>query len=192
MSLMGRAAGRRLPGVRGRRGGAMRWSCDGCGWGMDLPWLCGVGRLRFDMLGRTGWRVCEVGVVDPVSVIVAALAAGAGAGLRDTASGAVKDAYGGLRELVRRRLVGRPVAEAALVGHEKAPQVWQAPLSAELVAVDAGSDEELVVAAQRLLALVDEAGTRSGKYVVDARGAQGVQVGDHNTQTNTFTTPPVV
>jgi hypothetical protein len=30
----------------------------------------------------------------------------------------------------------------------------------------------------------------SGKYRVDLSGAQGVQVGDHNIQTNTFATPP--
>jgi hypothetical protein len=143
--------------------------------------------------------ICRVGLcgegaeaMDPISVIMAALAAGAGVGLKDTASRAVKDTYGGLRELVRRRLANRPAAQTALVEHEKAPQVWQAPLSAELVAVDAGSDEKLVVAAQRLLALVDEAGSRSGKYLVDARGAQGVQLGDHNTQTNTFAAPPAV
>jgi hypothetical protein len=41
-----------------------------------------------------------------------------------------------------------------------------------------------------LLALLDPTGTRAGKYMVDLRGAQGVQVGDHNTQTNTFSTPP--
>ena len=36
------------------------------------------------------------------------------------------------------------------------------------------------------MALVDAAGSQSGKYTVDVRGSQGVQVGDHNTQTNTF------
>jgi hypothetical protein len=48
----------------------------------------------------------------------------------------------------------------------------------------------VVEAAQQLMALLDAAGRQSGKYLVDLRGAQGVQVGDHNTQTNTFTTPP--
>jgi uncharacterized protein YmfQ (DUF2313 family) len=67
--------------------------------------------------------------------------------------------------------------------------VWQAPLSAELVAVGADTDAQLIAAAQRVMALVDESGSQSGKYLVDLREAQGVQVGDHNTQTNTFTTP---
>jgi len=38
-----------------------------------------------------------------------------------------------------------------------------------------------VAAAQALMSLVDEAGTRAGKYTVDMRGAQGAQIGDHNT-----------
>lgn len=37
---------------------------------------------------------------------------------------------------------------------------------------------------------VDEAGSQDGKYRLDLRGAQVGQVGDHNTQTVTFTSPP--
>jgi hypothetical protein len=128
--------------------------------------------------------------MDPISMIVGALVAGAASGLKDSATGAVKDAYEGLRDLVRRRFVGRRVAETALSEHEKAPQVWAAPLSAELAAVGADTDAQIIAAAQRVMALVDEAGSRSGKYLVDLRGAQGVQVGDRNTQTNTFTISP--
>lgn len=129
-------------------------------------------------------------MVDPISLIVAALAAGAAAGLSDTASTAVQDAYTGLRELVRRRFAGRAAAEVALAEHESAPEVWQAPLAAELEKAEAGADEAMVAAAQRVMAIVDEAGARSGKYAVDLRGAQGVQVGDGNLQVNSFTTPP--
>lgn len=124
--------------------------------------------------------------MDPISMIVAALATGAGAGVKDTASRAVKDAYAGLYDLVKRRFSGRSVGETVLVQHEKAPDVWRAPLSAELQAVNAAADPRIIAAAQQLLALVDEAGTRSGKYRVNALGAQGVQVGDYNTQTNIF------
>lgn len=45
-------------------------------------------------------------------------------------------------------------------------------------------------AAQRLMALLDAAGTAAGKYTVDLRGAQGVQVGDRNIQTNTLRASP--
>ena len=41
--------------------------------------------------------------MDPVSLIVAALAAGASAGLKDTVAGAVKDAYAAVKRLLSQR-----------------------------------------------------------------------------------------
>ena len=124
--------------------------------------------------------------MDPVTLIVTALAAGAASALQDGASSAVKDAYARVKALVKKRFAGRPGGELVLARHEAAPQTWEAPLAAELSAADADSDADLVAAAQALMSLVDEAGSRSGKYVVAVRDSQGVQVGDHNTQTNTF------
>ena len=43
---------------------------------------------------------------------------------------------------------------------------------------------------EALMSLVDRPGTRAGKYTVDARGAQGVQIGDRNRQDNVFNAPP--
>lgn len=94
-----------------------------------------------------------------VEVILAALAAGAGAGSGDAAKAAVADAYTGLRDLLRRKLGGRPVLEG------------------ELIAAGADRDEEVLAAARRVL----EAAAR-----YDLREAKGVQIGDHNTQHNTF------
>jgi hypothetical protein len=128
--------------------------------------------------------------MDPVTLIVTALAAGAASALQDGASAAVKDAYTRVRALVRRRFAGRPKGELVLAEHEAAPQTWQAPLAAELAAAGADGDADLVAAAQALMSLVDEAGARSGKYAVSVRDSQGVQVGDHNTQTNTFGSRP--
>ena len=89
-----------------------------------------------------------------------------------------------------RRFAGRPKAELVLAEHETAPQTWQAPLAAELSAAGADADADLVAAAQALMSLVDAAGSRSGKYAVTIESSQGVQVGDHNTQTNTFRPGP--
>jgi hypothetical protein len=61
-------------------------------------------------------------------------------------------------------------------------------MTAELTAAEVGSDADLVLAAQKLMRLVDEAGSQAGKYNVLVQGGQGVQVGDHNTQHNTFGT----
>ena len=124
--------------------------------------------------------------MDPITLIVTALAAGAASGVTDTASSAVKDAYASLKALVKKRFAGRTEAELVLAKHENAPQIWQAPLTAELGEAGADRDAELVAAAQALMSLVDEAGSLTGKYTVDARGAQGMQIGDHNTQDITF------
>lgn len=127
--------------------------------------------------------------MDPITLIVTALAAGAAMGTKDVASSAVKDAYAGLRALVRKRLGGRPDGELVLAKHQEAPDTWRAPLMAELDQSGAGRDANLVAAAEALMRLIDQAGTRAGKYSVDARGAKGFQIGDHNEQRNVFNDP---
>ena len=126
--------------------------------------------------------------MDPITLIVTALAAGAALGVQDTASAMVKDAYACLKALVRRRLGGDPGAELVLARHEHAPETWQAPLMAELAQAGADGDGDLIAAAKALLDLAGEAGG-AGKYTVDARGAQGVQIGDRNRQHNVFNAP---
>lgn len=106
--------------------------------------------------------------MDPVTLIVTALVAGAAAGLKDTASSVIKDAYGGLKGLVRRKLAGRPGGELVLDRHEQDPQVWDKPLAQELTAAGAADDPDLVSAAQALMQLVDAAGYAAGKYQVAA------------------------
>jgi hypothetical protein len=132
----------------------------------------------------------EVGRVDPVVLIVTALAAGAASALQDGASAAVKGAYARLTALVKKRFTGRPKGELVLAEYQAAPQTWEKPLSAELSASGAERDADLVAAAQALMNLVDEAGSQSGKYLVTVHGSQGVQVGDRNTQTNIFGSRP--
>jgi hypothetical protein len=124
--------------------------------------------------------------MDPVTLIVTALAAGAASALQDDAKEAVKAAYARLREMLKQRFSGHKVGELALAEYEAAPDMWEPQLRAELAATGAENDPDLVDAAQALMSLVDRAGARSGKYYVSIRGSQGIQVGDHNTQTNTF------
>jgi hypothetical protein len=125
--------------------------------------------------------------MDPVTLIVTALAAGAALGVKDTASKMVTDAYAALKALVKKRLGG----DLVLAKHEKAPETWRAPLMAELTESAADRDRDLIAAAQALLDLVSDAAGRAGKYTVDVCGAQGVQIGDHNQQDNVFRPPTV-
>jgi hypothetical protein len=127
-------------------------------------------------------------MMDPVTLIVAALAAGASAGVSNSASSAIQDLYSALRDLTRRRLrrgngeVGEQT-DRVVEEHQVDPIGQHDRLIGMLRAVDAGADEELVAAAQSLMEVVDPAGLRGGKYVLDLRNSTGVQVGDNPTMT---------
>jgi len=130
--------------------------------------------------------------MEPITLILGALAAGALAGVKDSATGAVKDAYAGLKRLVATHFAGKPAAELALAEHAADPDTWQAPLAKALAETGTDADPAVIEAVRRLMELVDQAGARAGKYQVDLRGAQGVQVGDYSQQHNVFNAPPQV
>jgi hypothetical protein len=124
--------------------------------------------------------------VSGVELILAAVAAGATAGVTDATSGAIRDAYTGLREMLRRSLTSRgEQALQALDAEETSSGVWQVRLSEDLIRSGADQDEPLLAAARELLARVEAAG-RTEVQRVDLRGAQGVQFGNNNTQHNNY------
>jgi hypothetical protein len=121
----------------------------------------------------------EEQAMDPISLILAALVAGAAAGAKDTASSAIKDAYQGLKAVIRRRWGDNPAAEAELQNLENTPAADHSALAAQLEALGAGGDEELLLAAQKVF-------QQAGKYNIVMPGAKGVAVGDHQTTIMNF------
>ncbi len=126
--------------------------------------------------------------MDPVTLVVTALAAGAAAALQDGTKSAVKTAYVRVRELAKRRFAHQDTAEYLIDKHAEDPEIWGKPLYRELEQAGADRDSELVTAAQELMVLLDARGSQEGKYVVRVRDSQGVQVGDGNSQVNYFGT----
>jgi hypothetical protein len=124
--------------------------------------------------------------MEPITLILAALAAGASAGtidaLKDDAKEKAKAAYARLRGLVERRVSGRPHGKLALAEYGSAPQKWEALLAAELTEAGAAHDDALVAEAKALMELVDQPGARSGKYNVTIKDSKGVLVGDSGFQ----------
>ena len=112
--------------------------------------------------------------MDPVTVVVAALAAGAGAGAKETAAQVVKDAYAGLKALVLRRAAGTSGGEVAVEQHAADPKTWEAPVAKVVEESGAADDAEVVAAAQRLLELLDPEGTAAGTYTIAASGERSV------------------
>jgi hypothetical protein len=90
--------------------------------------------------------------MDPITVILAALVAGAAKAAGDAAP----DAYKGLKALIQKKFAGKPVAEAMLEEHEKDPETYAAPLKKNLVEAGVDKDEEILKAAQELLNQVKE------------------------------------
>ncbi len=124
--------------------------------------------------------------MDPISVVLAALAAGATAATKDTASQAVKDAYAGLKALVKKHFAGKPQAEMALAEYEKDEDTWQKPLQKSLVETGADQDEAIVRQAQQVLKLVNPQQASQGKYNVQIGEGKGIVIGDNAQVTQTF------
>jgi hypothetical protein len=124
--------------------------------------------------------------MDPLSLVMSALAAGASAALKDTAGQAVTEAYAGLKELLKRKLGDRPLAGEVIEKHEEAPEVWDKPVEKELGESGVAEDEEVLRAAQQVLVAADPEGAQAGKYNVSISGGKGIVVGDRAKVTMTF------
>lgn len=120
-------------------------------------------------------------MTDPITLILTALAAG----IQATAGEAVKDAYAGLKTLLQRKFAGKPAAEVALTEHEKKPDVWKAPLAQGLQETEADQDQDIIAAAQQLIQL-SNLGKKGNTTITFQSLAQGTNIGDHNTITQTF------
>ena len=118
--------------------------------------------------------------MDPVSLILAALAAGALAATKDTASQAIKDTYTGLKTLVLKHFAKKPQAEMALQEYEKDEDTWKKPLQKALVEVGADQDEAIVRQSQQMLKLVNPQQAAQGKFNVQIGEGKGIVIGDYS------------
>lgn len=130
--------------------------------------------------------------MDPITLILSALMAGATAAAKATATEAVKDAYHGLKALIQSKFSGKPDAETTLSDYEKKPEGWRKERVKEaLTETAADKDDEIIKAAQALLAKADPQGHAEGKYNVQFSGpVYGATIGDKNTVTNYFGDTP--
>lgn len=127
--------------------------------------------------------------MDPITLILTALGAGAAAGGQAVAGDAIKDAYVGLKTLIQRKFSGKPSAEVALQEHEVDPATWDAPLKKALAQAQVDQDREVIEAAQRVMVLVHPQQAAMREYNVQIAGnAQGFNQGDDNTITQYFDT----
>ena len=116
--------------------------------------------------------------MDPVSLIVTALVSGLSAGLGESASAAMKDAYGILRDRLQRTFNADPVARATLDAHATSPDTWDRLLREQISRLGADRDGDVLEAAQRVLTIADARGSRSGSHHIHVGGHGRAAVGD--------------
>jgi hypothetical protein len=131
--------------------------------------------------------------MDPVSLIEAALVAGAAAGAKDTTSQSVKDAYIGLKTLLSHLFAEKPHAQVILDEHETDPETYEKPLKKLLTEAHADQDADLLAAAERVMTLVQPQQIGMGKYTIQNTGTvQGQNIGDNQQITQHFGNSPKV
>ena len=117
--------------------------------------------------------------MDPPTLVVTAVVAGAALALKDVTSSVVKDAYAGLTRLIIDKYGDKGDVADALGKVEANPESKgrQTVLEEELTTAGAAQDEELLKAAQDLLAQADPESTRQGAYAItQIAGDDSIQI----------------
>lgn len=100
--------------------------------------------------------------MEPVSIIVSAIAGGALAGLKPTAEAAVKDAYAGLKALLFRKYGSVDVAP---IENKPESQAKRDSVAEDLKDAGAERDAELLQAARALLELIQSRAPETGPAI---------------------------
>ena len=124
--------------------------------------------------------------MDPITLILTALTAGATDSIKDATSEAVKDGYNGLKALIQRKFSDNADATTVLEKYEKKPEIWKAPLADELAQSRADQDQEIITKAQRLMAIIQPEQAAIGKFNIRFSNSRGVVIGENNQVTNNF------
>ena len=128
--------------------------------------------------------------MDPVTMILAALAAGVATGAGAAAAQAFKDGYAGLKGLLKRRFAGNAKAHETLADFEADPDTYEKPLAKLLKETGADQDPQILAAAERLVAAAEHAGVRTKYHVsVTGCGQVGAIAGDAQVTVNAPTRP---
>lgn len=116
--------------------------------------------------------------MDPISVVIGALVAGAGTAVKDTAASAVKDLYQGLKTLIIHKWQEKDDASSLLEDFEKTPNQVSSYLALKIENQSLDKDPEILGAAQQVLEASDPEGSKAGKYRINVGKAKNSQIGN--------------
>ncbi|MCP4691627.1 MAG: hypothetical protein GY859_26510, partial [Desulfobacterales bacterium] len=112
--------------------------------------------------------------MEPVKRITDALAAGAAD--ENAGNSATRDAYDDLKALITGRFPEGKASEGELIlkNHAEKPAVWKEPLKDALIESGADRDEEILAAAEKLMAARGAVQPAAGGFHVEADKIKGV------------------
>ena len=120
-----------------------------------------------------------------VELILAALVAGATAAAKDTAGVAVKDAYEGLKALLKKKFEKDTLAQMAVDAKPEDIKQMEGLLKTKITEAGIDKDEEIVKKAEEIMKKEDPEGFESGKYNTTVN-VQGDVIGVAGTNTGTL------
>jgi hypothetical protein len=89
--------------------------------------------------------------MDPITLIVTALAAGASAIAAGSLEATGADAYKKIKSLIKKRLAKKESGEFVLTQYEKKPETWKQPLIEYLTELAIDRDQKIIDLAQQVL-----------------------------------------
>lgn len=117
--------------------------------------------------------------MDPITLIVTALATGAVAGLKPTAEKVVKDAYEGLKTIIKDKYE-RSKEAVSVLENDPASKAGKAVVQESLEKDGAGRDEALLRQAQAVLKAIEErepgAAEAAGVQIEDVKAGASVEI----------------
>jgi hypothetical protein len=124
--------------------------------------------------------------MEPIALILTALVAGATAAAKDTAGTAVKDAYNGLKLLLKKKFEGDALTQAVVNAKAEAIKEVEGQLKTKITEFGVDKDTEILRAAKTLInTLNSESVIQDGSpYVTIGGDFQGI-LGDVNTEGDT-------
>ena len=117
--------------------------------------------------------------MDPISLILSALAAGA----TEAAGSVVQDSYAGLKALIMRNFESQGKSDSATIldMYEESSELTEPHLRDVLAESGADKDEAIIRIAQEMLSLLHPQEAAEGKYIVKISGGEVNGFIQHNT-----------
>ena len=112
--------------------------------------------------------------MEPIEVILAALAAGALSGVTEVAGSAVKDAYKALVNLVAKKFGNNKEAKSHLDNYLKDTETWEKPVKKAIQESKIDKDDQVIKLARELLKLVKSRQEASENHIEINGNVQGL------------------